>query len=145
MKSLISFPIKGTFYYSAFLAMQDNLITKNTPLAFELEPDNIFDPYAIQIWLPVIDSPEELGLLLGYVPKSLSKKIHRLFTHNLITHIHIIHSAQQGKLIEIDCQITIDQAWQHYWRLLIQSQWVAKWHKLNRLTQHWFGKHKKHR
>ncbi|WP_040727969.1 HIRAN domain-containing protein [Thiomicrorhabdus sp. Kp2] len=145
MKRLISFPIKGTFYYSAFLAMQENLISKNTPLIFKLEPDNRYDKNAIQIWLPTTDSSSELGLLLGYVPRSLSKKLNFLFSHNLITDIHVIHCAQQGKLIEVDCQITVNQAWQHYLLLVIQSQWITKWHKLNRLTQRLFGKNKTHR
>ncbi|WP_321326586.1 HIRAN domain-containing protein [Thiomicrorhabdus sp.] len=141
MKRAIQLPIKGTFYYSAFFAMQDDLISTNTELTFKLEPDNIHDMNAIQIWLPSSNQPEALGLLLGYVPKSLSKKISGLLSNHLVTNIYIVHIAQQGKHIEIDCQITIDQAWLPYFRLLIQSKIISKWYALKRARNHWLANH----
>ncbi|MDX1352558.1 MAG: HIRAN domain-containing protein, partial [Thiomicrorhabdus sp.] len=131
--------IKGTFYYSAFEAMQENLIATNTSLILKPEPDNIHDKYAMQIWLPTHNSTEEFALLLGYVPRQLSKKLNHLYSQQRLSDLHIIHKAQQGKRIEIDCQITINQAWQDYLILFMQSQWITTWHKLNRLTKRWLA------
>ena len=152
MQRAITLPIKGTFYYSAYAAMQEGLLSKNTVLSLKPDPDNRFDNYAIQIWLPFnIDKTNdktnvkkdlnELGLLLGYIPKSLSKRIHRLFSSHLISDIHIVHYAQQGKRIEIDYQIIIDQAWLPYLWLFIQSKIIAKFYSLKRTKERLFGHH----
>ena len=154
MQKIIKLPIKGTFYYSAEIAMQAGLLSKNTVITLNPEPENAFDGYAVQIWLPIsadknnsqIDSKSELktelnehGLLLGYIPKMLSKRIYNLFSNHFISDVHIIHAAQQGKRIEIDCQIIIDQAWLPYLKLLIQSQVVSKLYLLKRTKERWFG------
>lgn len=159
MKRTIQLPIKGTFYYSAFLAMQDELLNNGTALILIPEPENTYDRYALQIWLPIsqnINNQEqpgmfksellepgllEPGLLLGYVPKSLSKNFHTLYTNNQLTDLHIIHAAQQGKRIEIDCQITIYQAWLPYLSLFIQSKLIAKLYLLKRTKERWFKHH----
>jgi len=156
MKRTIQLPIKGTFYYSAFLAMQDELLNNGNALILIPEPENTYDRYALQIWLPISQDinnqeqpgmfePEllEPGLLLGYVPKSLSKNFHTLYTNNQLTDLHIIHAAQQGKRIEIDCQISIYQAWLPYFRLLIQSKIISKLHALKRAREHWLTNHSK--
>ncbi|GAB6070783.1 hypothetical protein JCM30760_18800 [Thiomicrorhabdus hydrogeniphila] len=148
MQRTITLPIKGTFYYSAYDAMQEGLLTKNTILSLKPEPDNGFDKNAMQIWLPVNSDKtydkthaNQLGLLLGYVPKSLSAKISHLYSHHLISEIHIVHYAQLGKRIEIDYQILINQAWLPYVWLFIQSKIIAKIYSLKRTKERLFGHH----
>jgi len=148
MQRAITLPIKGTFYYSAYAAMQGGLLSKNTTLSFIPEPDNIFDKHAIQVWLPVNSNKtndktdlNQQGLLLGYVPKSLSAKISHLHTHHLISDIHIVHCAQQGKRIEVDYRIRVNLTWLPYLWLFIQSQLIAKLYMLKRTKERWFGHH----
>ncbi len=47
-------PIKGTFYYAAEIAFDENLLTSNTALQLLPEPDNGYDRYALQIFLPTM-------------------------------------------------------------------------------------------
>jgi hypothetical protein len=76
-------PIKGTFYYAAEIAFDENLLTSNTALQLLPEPDNGYDRYALQIFLPTMQdssnnrvpsievlNADNPGLLLGYVPKT---------------------------------------------------------------------------
>lgn len=141
MKKELTFPIKGTFYYGAFLAMDEKALSKGKVLQFLQEPDNDFDRYAIQIWLPN-STARDHKLLLGYVPKSLSKEFSELLATHLIKEIKVVHCAQHAKQIEIDCSLTIEQAWLPYARLYIQSFFVSKFYAIKRARQRWLAHHK---
>ncbi|HHT00294.1 MAG TPA: hypothetical protein ENK73_05490 [Thiomicrospira sp.] len=150
MKRTIQFPIKGTFYYSASMALDLSLLKPDETLCFQLEPDNEFDKNAIQIWLPKsvqacfenqTDTLITHGLLLGYVPRTLAPKLRFYIKQNQVIELKVRHYASLGKQIEIDCQVTIDQAWLAYLSLFIQAKIVSHLHRLKRFTQRLTVKH----
>ena len=51
MQRRIRFPIKGTYYYAAELAIDMGLLQQGTHLQLRFEPENLYDSYAIQVWL----------------------------------------------------------------------------------------------
>ena len=152
MKRCIQFPVKGTYYYSADMSMDLSLLCADEPLKFQLEPDNIFDKNAVQIWLPKSiqacfennDSNEDAlishGLLLGYVPRTLAPKIAFYIQHQGPLEVSVRHCARLGKQIEIDCQVTINQAWLQYLNLMIHATIVNQFHRLKRFKQRLFFK-----
>jgi len=116
MIKVIRFPVKGTYYYSAALAMDLDLLQNKQLLEFELEPANQHDKNAIQIWLPKTPSKlsddtqdtDSKGLLLGYLPRLLAKTLHRKIQHQQVAQLQIEHFAQLGSLTEIDCSLEVD-------------------------------------
>lgn len=135
MSRQIQFPIKGTFYYSAELALDLDLVQQGTLLKFRAEPDNRFDQFAIQIWLPTKSEETESGYLLGYVPKVMSKKLSLALQKKPHTGLNVTHIAQRGKYIEIDCLLSIQQPVLPHLYLSILSAFASKMHRLKRLTQ----------
>lgn len=144
MKRSVQFPIKGTFYYAADMAIDLSLLTIGDVLHFQLEPQNPYDNNAVQIWLPktiqhgVEDQINPVignGLLLGYVPRSLAPKIGFHIQNQGTLTLRIKHYAKYGKQIEIDCLVTIDQAWLHYLSLLIHAKFVSQIEILKRFKQ----------
>jgi len=152
MKRRIQFPVKGAYYYSADMAMDLSLLYPDEPLKFQLEPNNAFDKNAVQIWLPKNvqacfedndnnkDSLISHGLLLGYVPRTLAPKIAFYIKHQGALELTVRHCARLGKQIEIDCQVTINQAWLHYLNLMIHAKIVTQLHRLKRFKQRLFYK-----
>lgn len=150
MKRCIQFPIKGSFYYSADMAMDLSLLHPGEPLKLQAEPDNIYDKNAVQIWLPKSiqacfednDSNKNAiishGLLLGYVPRTLAPKITFYIQHQDPLEVTVRHCARLGKQIEIDCQLTINLAWLHYLNLMIHAKIVTQLHRLKRFKQRLF-------
>jgi len=140
MQRYIRFPIKGTFYYSAALAMQDHALNLNDSLIFKKEPNNLYDTFAVQILLPYLPKSQHVnvdGMLLGYVPKALSQKITRLIDNQSVTNLQITHLVQRGKWIEIDCKALIKQPLISYLNLLLKSHWVRHAQHLRRLKRRW--------
>ena len=152
MKRRIQFPIKGAYYYSADMAMDLSLLHQDEPLKFKLEPDNHYDKNAVQIWLPKNiptclednNDKEDIvmshGLLLGYVPRTLAPKMVFYIQHKDPIELTIKRAARRGKQIEIDCQVTINQAWLPYVRLMIHAAVVTHLHRLNQFKQRVFFK-----
>lgn len=152
MKRRIQFPVKGSFYYSADMAMDLSLLKPDEPLKFQLEPDNIYDKNAVQIWLPksvqacfednkdIEDALISNGLLLGYVPRTLAPKMVFYVKHQGPLEVTVRHCARLGKQIEIDCQVTINQAWLHYLNLMIHAAIVNQLYRLKRFKQRLFFK-----
>lgn len=114
MKSII-LPIKGTYYYAAEQAEQEGLLMTKQSLNFVEEPDNPYDPYAIQVWLPQV----EKSLLLGYIPKTHSRQISRLHQSHRIQTITIDSSYRQYHRLFIHCRIDYQNSW-----LLSLSVWL---------------------
>jgi len=150
MERTLQFPIKGTFYYSADMALDLSLIAPDSPLCFQLEPDNQYDKNAIQIWLPKsiqacfenrTDDVISHGLLLGYVPRSLAAKLVPYIQNKAVTALTARHYAKIGKQIEIDCQVTINQAWLAYLQLLIHTKIIISLHRFKRLKDRLLNKH----
>lgn len=145
MKKSIRFPIKGTFYYAADIAIDLSMLAPKEPLRFLAEEDNTYDKHAIQIWLPkklessypnqTSNDPSN-GLLLGYVPRSLAPKMGFYIKHQGNLELKAIHFSKHGKQIEIDCIVTIDQAWLSYLTLLIQAKIITQLMRLKRFRKH---------
>ncbi|VAW43944.1 hypothetical protein MNBD_GAMMA04-1657 [hydrothermal vent metagenome] len=125
----VQFPIKGTYYYAADLALEYGWIAANTTLILKPEPDNPYDPNAIQIWChnPNDISSDAPKLLIGYVPRALAKQLQPVFKadKNQIHPLHaqVIHRAKRGKQIEIDGQIQLSFSW----RKQLKIQWICFW------------------
>lgn len=109
----IKFPIRGCYYYHAKAAIDNGLLTKNSELLVKAEPDNAYDPYAMQVWLIVKTSPDT-PLLIGYIPRLLSKKF-SLYSQRQgsAPSLRICHLANKGRMIELDCQTELSlNCWQ---------------------------------
>lgn len=141
------FPLKGCFYYDAWLALEYDLLDKNSTLILRQEPTNKYDLYAIQVWLQFTgdDNDKEdqtREMLIGYVPRILSRYMSQRIVelgkrHIEIEPLQIAHLAHHGRSIEIDClwpQINLDliadeDDFVH--RMFV----VAKLYWLHRITQ----------
>jgi hypothetical protein len=141
MLNTIQFPIKGTYYYAADLALESNWIDHNAQLTLIAEPDNPYDKNAIQVWCDNPDKNQTNKLLLGYVPRALAKQLSpylKIYLKNSYPlHTQVIHRAKSGKSIEIDCQIQLNLSWLR----AIKIQWLCFWIRLksqfkNRYNQH---------
>ncbi len=127
MQHTIRFPIKGTYYYAAELALESEWLQPNTLLILIAEPDNPYDQNAIQIWCPNPDADNPSKLLIGYVPRALAKQLSPYLKvmpqEGCPLHAQVIHRVKSGKQIEIDCQIQLNFSW----RTLIKVQWLCFW------------------
>lgn len=142
-------PIKGTFYYAAEIAFNENRLTHNTELHLTAEPDNDYDRHALQIFLPTIaessnnrasgidvlnrDTP---GLLLGYIPRQLSPIISRQLKSPCTYSLQVIHRAKLGKRIEIECLLKMHLPWFTALNLRILTIWVQQLKQLKRLQRY---------
>ncbi len=161
MHRQIKFPIKGTFYYAAELAMEQDLIDPETRLMFIAEPDNCYDQYAIQIWLPSqadtsittnssadasTDTHAKPGYLLGYVPRTMSKQLSRILQAQPSLEaeptldLKVVHRARMGKRIEIDCLLSLEQSLLPYLYLASLSMLSIQLHNLKRFTRNLFNR-----
>lgn len=118
MQRRIRFPIKGTYYYAAELAIDMDLLQLGSHLQLRFEPENLYDANAIQIWLNNSDDKalfnsdsekSEQGYLLGYVPKSMSRELNKQLHHYSAYSLDVINLAKFGKSIEIDCVLQLEQ------------------------------------
>lgn len=142
------FPIKGTFYYAAEIAFDENLLTNNTALKLVAEPDNAYDRHALQIFLPTtqdsannapsIDAlnTDTPGLLLGYVPRQLSPIISRQLKVPFTYSLQVIHRARLGKRIEIECLLETHLPWFTALNMRLLTIWVQQLKRLKKV-QHY--------
>ncbi len=129
MTKIFYFPIKGTFYYDANLAFKTGELRLNTSLKLQAEPNNIYDPYAIQIWLKTSSK------LLGYIPKPLAKN---LTPYIDFSSLHLSSVKKKGQYLSLTAEIEINCTYLQG----IQIFWISTylyWH--NRIKS-WlfFGK-----
>ncbi len=142
-------PIKGTFYYAAEIAFDENLLTNNSVLQLLAEPDNGYDRHALQIFLPTtqdsssnrVPSIEALntdnpGLLLGYVPRQLSTIISRQLNSSCTYSLQVIHKARLGKRIEIECLLEMQLSWFTALNLRLRIIWVQQLNRLKRVQRY---------
>jgi hypothetical protein len=147
------FPIKGTYYYAAELAMTQHRLTTNATLQLQAEPDNLFDPYALQIWLPS-HHPNLPGLLIGYVPRQLARMLHQTLQPTLhpsinagarsqqnspstLYRLHLITPIHQTPRLQLECQLSLDQAWLNVVKMLFWCFLIRQQSRLQRL-HYWF-------
>ncbi len=142
-------PIKGTFYYAAEIAFDENLLTNTTALQLIAEPDNGYDRRALQIFLPItkdssnnrIPSIEALnadtpGLLLGYVPRQLSPIISRQLKSSCTYSLQVVHKARLGKRIEIECLLEMHLPWFTALKLRLLVIWVQQLNRLKKVQRY---------
>ena len=132
-------PIKGTFYYAAEMAVDENLIDDKTILELRPEPENNYDGYALQIFLPTTQNPSnpgKSGLLLGYVPRQLSPIISRQLKSHCPYSLQVIHRAKLGKRIEIECLLNMQLPWFTALNLLLLTIWVQQLKQFKRLQRY---------
>ena len=150
----LRFPIKGTYYYAANLAIEYDLIHKDTALCFKAEPDNSYDKHAVQIWLATdhtedqnLQTSEQLtpssntdpfttGLLLGYVPRQLAPLISQQLKSGYALTPQVIHRANRGKIIEIECTAQLHLGWFDNLRVQLLSLWIRRLHKIRIWLHH---------
>ena len=139
MQRALHFPIKGTFYYSADLAIEMGLLKKHTNLHFVFEPDNAYDPFAIQIWLKhkPSNSLKAAEYLLGYVPRMLTKPLNQLLHSYQVKNLQVTHLAKHGQFIEIDCKLIIQQPIWQFIYLLSLTKISQHSHAIKRLRRRW--------
>lgn len=65
--------VKGTYYYSADQCESQGKLWAGKPLELRAEPDNEYDKFAVQVWLPKTDS--QRAYLLGYLPRKHSQRL----------------------------------------------------------------------
>ncbi len=147
MQRNLVFPVKGTFYYAADLALDLQLLTKGTALQLHPEPENTYDPYAIQIWLPKQEAESRQNIqpaeddklyLIGYVPKLLSKQLSALLHNGQTDQLEITHLARHGKFIEIDCRLIIQQPLFNFLYLVLAAQFSRRYSNLKRIGRRLF-------
>ena len=140
MQRELNFPIKGTFYYSADLAIEMGLLKEHSILHFVLEPDNIHDIYAMQIWLDIQHSGnlKSKEYLIGYVPKILSKPLNKLLESYEVTGLKVSHLAKHDQFIEVDCKLIIQQPLIKYIYLLSLAKLSQQSQFLKRLRRRWY-------
>lgn len=115
------YPIKGTFYYSAELAWQQQLLTPNTQLKLVAEPSNAYDANAIQIWLA------DDSYLLGYVPRQLARLWHPFLNTPSAQTAQLTLALAKGKSLRLECKTQLEVTfWQHP-LYLAWSLWI-KYH-----------------
>lgn len=136
------FMIKGSFYYAAQLAMEQHRLTPNTTLTLKTEPDNAFDPYAVQIWLPSHQANLP-GLLIGYVPRQLARVIHSTLamsefaqqkTHAAPAYrLMLIAPVRTAPRLQLECQLSFDQAWLRAFKMLLWCFLLRQQNRIQRL------------
>ncbi|MCF6254499.1 MAG: HIRAN domain-containing protein [Thiomicrorhabdus sp.] len=130
MLNTIQFPVKGTYYYAADLALESGWLDCNAQLTLIAEPDNPYDKNAIQIWCDHPDENHSSKLLIGYVPRALAKQLNPYvlidLKHSYPLHTQVIHRAKLGKQIEIECQVQLHLSWIS----AIKVQWLCFWTRL---------------
>ncbi len=136
MIKTIQFPIKGTFYYAAELAIEMQNLSLNVPVKFKREPNNPYDLHAIQIWSShSVQEDTSSQLLLGYVPRALAKQLSPSMQAGIQYIPCITHLAQKGKQIEINCQIQVNFSWFITLKIQLICFWIKQQQVLNVLKK----------
>lgn len=141
MQRKLYFPIKGTFYYSAALAMDLNLLHTHANLTIVAEPDNIYDPYALQIWLNHTQQGvmHDKSYLIGYVPKVMTKPLSKVLQNYVVSQLQVTHLAKHGQFIEADCELLIEQPLLKHLYLLGLAKFSHHSQFIKRLKRRWLG------
>ena len=128
MLRLYRFPIKGSYYYSADLAYQQDLLKVGNLLYLVPEPDNAHDSHALQIWSST--NPEQ-GYLIGYVPRQLAYLWQPMFPLNPNYPVTLSRSLAKGKQLRLECDIALNVHWLKHLHILSWSLWLRQQHTLH--------------
>ncbi len=123
MTDTFQFPIKGLYYYAAEQALESQTLHLNAPLILIPEPDNPYDPHAIQIYSlnPASQHPQ---FLIGYVPRILAKTLSPLIQSGHTYQLYTTHITQTGKQLQIQCQLHTHTSWLFALNTQLRCLWI---------------------
>ena len=91
---LLSFAVAGTSRHQD--GLQADAFAPGSSLSLVLEPDNIYDPYAIKICSP------DLSAQVGYVPRELAPKVGRAIKRGEVTRcISLWEEVEQNRRVAL--------------------------------------------
>lgn len=132
MKHRYRFPIKGSYYYSADQAFEQQLLQIGKTLSLRAEPDNSYDYHALQIWTGTIKDSNEnddlYGYLIGYVPRQLAKRWHSIINDS--TTLTLTRANAKGKLLRLECEIELSLNWLQHLQLISLALWLRQQYAL---------------
>lgn len=132
MKHRYRFPIKGSYYYSADQAFEQQLLQIGKTLRLRAEPDNPYDYHALQIWTGTIKDSNEnddfYGYLIGYVPRQLAKRWHSIINDS--TTLTLTRANAKGKLLRLECEIELSLNWLQHLQLISLALWLRQQYAL---------------
>jgi hypothetical protein len=109
-------PVKGVYFYETNAVENHGLLTPGAAVTLKPEPDNEFDRHAVQIWLN--DSPNSpphtfpsSPCLLGYIPRSHSRRIAWLLQHAQLNTAEIESAYRQYHRLYIYVRLRFDVRW----------------------------------
>ena len=98
-------PVKGVYFYETDAVENHGLLTPGAIVTLKPEPENEFDRHAVQIWLN--SSP----CLLGYIPRSHSRRIAWLLQHAQLKSAEIESAYRQYHRLYIYVRLRFDVRW----------------------------------
>ncbi len=98
-------PVKGVYFYETDAVENHGLLTTGAAVTLKPDPDNEFDRHAVQIWLN--GSP----CLLGYIPRSHSRRIAWLLQHAQLNTAEIESAYRQYHRLYIYVRLRFDVRW----------------------------------
>ena len=132
MKKCYRFPIKGSYYYSADQAFEQQLLQVGKTLNLRAEPDNSYDRHALQIWTGTIKDNSENGdlngYLIGYVPRQLAKRWRSIMNDS--TTLTLTRANAKGKLLRLECEIELSLNWLQHLQLTSLTLWLRQQYAL---------------
>jgi len=136
MRRRYRFPVKGSYYYSAALAFKQQQLNVGQPLSLVAEPDNAYDPYALQIWHLIDSKPDQVavpppsGYLIGYVPRQLAKLWSPSFKRTPDYQLTLVYALAKGRLLRLECEVILDLKLLEHLEFFMWSIWLRQQHRL---------------
>jgi hypothetical protein len=109
-------PVKGVYFYETDAVENHGLLTPGAALILKPEPENEFDRHAVQIWLngfpnSLPHSSPHSPCLLGYIPRSHSRRIAWLLQHAQLKTAEIESAYRQYHRLYIYVRLRFDVRW----------------------------------
>ncbi len=98
-------PVKGVYFYETDAVENHGLLTPGAIVTLKPEPENKFDGHAVQIWL------NGSSCLLGYIPRSHSRRIAWLLQHAQLNTAEIESAYRQYHRLYIYVRLRFDVRW----------------------------------
>lgn len=149
MHTFLQFPIKGSFYYSSNLAYDLDLLKPMTRLVLKAEPDNVYDLFARQVWLPTPLKPAQQiqqnnenteGYLLGYIPKVMTARLDELLKTHEIKSLKLHSCTRHGQYIELIATLELELSLMNFITLKFLALWSLEIAKFKTLRRRLFRK-----
>ncbi|MGC9387198.1 MAG: HIRAN domain-containing protein [Hydrogenovibrio sp.] len=99
-------PVKGVYFYDTEAVENHGLLFSGAELTLRHEPDNEYDANAVQIWLN-----SQPPCLLGYIPRTHSRRIARYLSQADHCHAHIETAYREYHRLHLDAHIQLRLHW----------------------------------